>query len=201
MFAISLTSGRPQVDTMPVLKTTNYPFTAGSFKPLLYARAAAVRGEGLFLDLMAFERDPVVSAHADPGEMPLLDSCAAAAFNFFPSSSSAAIVVVSNAVGNAACYVAQPGGAQRLLDFPLQTETYAGEDEQGWYWGVRFMIPAELLRDVYGQSELRAGDTLRGNIFKFQRGGEFAHFGAVAPARSESIFDPASFADFLVTDY
>lgn len=200
MFPISYCKSLPQVDTMPVLKTTNYPFAKGSFKPLLYARAAAVCGEGLFFDLMSFERDPVVSAKSDSGDI-FNDSCAALSFNCFPKTGDVILSVVANAAGLIRCFETAPGKPPHSIECATSAETYAGQDEQGWYWGVRFFLSPSLLGEIFGQSEFSAGNKLRGNIFTFYQPGPNSYFGAIGPAQTQDIFDPGNLADFIIVDY
>jgi len=184
MRQISIFETEPQLDTMPVFKTTNYPWTEDSFRPLAYARAAFVGEEGLLVDLQAFERDPEC-ADADL----INNSCVAISLE---QDSGEVLTVIFNATGRyQACRGGQP------FDLPLDVHCYAGDDEQGWYWGVRFYLPVYCSQEPDAQG----AHMIKGNIYKFKRVGEDAHMGAVAPMRSESIFSEENLDDFLIVDY
>lgn len=187
MFLLSICPKQPDIDTMPVLKTTFYPWTEGSFRPLCYARAAVVEGEGLLFDLQSFERDPALGG----GDI-LDDSCAALTFRFFPINGGALLSAAFNAAGR--CQLYRDG--QPVPGSP-RVHRYAGADEQGWYWGVRALLPFSLL----GGAEMRDGHRMEGNIFKFKRTGGDAHMGAVAPMREPFIFSPDNLADFEAVSY
>lgn len=187
MFLLSICPKQPDIDTMPVIKTTYYPWADGSFRPLCYARAAILEGEGVLFDLQAFERDPALGG----GDI-LDDSCAALTFRFFPERDDAPLTAVFNAAGDCRLYRA---GAP--TDDRLPVHRYAGADEQGWYWGVRAVLPFSLL----GCAGIPDGHKMEGNIFKFKRTGSDAHMGAVAPMRDPFIFSPDNLAAFAAVAY
>ena len=186
MFPISILRGAPNPDAMPVLKTTEYPWTDGSFRPLGHARCAAVDGAGLYFELVFFEREPACAPRVLDG------SCMAASFDFFPGAADRVLTVVAAPDGRLETFL--NGEAHPL---PLQSSVFAGEDEQGWYHGVRFYIPEAVLTSVYGRSKIADGHRMKGNIYKFKRAGSDSHMGAVAPMTEESIFSPRNLSDFI----
>ncbi len=189
MFLISIMDEEPRLDTMPVLKTTEYPWTQDSFRPLCYCRCAVCRGRGVLFDLQAFERDPAVH---ETGEL-LDDSCAAVTFRFFAGG---LLTVAVNAAQDYRVYLdGEP------IECALSVRGYSGVDEQGWYWGARFLLPDELLSRVYGESEIRDGHRMEGNIFKFKRTGSRAYIGAVAPMRDLFIFSEKNLSEFRAVAY
>ncbi|GEM_PF-3082848 len=179
-------------DTMPVIKTTCYPWTDDSFKPLMYCRCG-VLSSGAAFDLMCFEREP--KCDAVTAEQIDDDSCAALCFNFFPERSDKLISATVNASGIMRLEVIDNGRPEQLP--PMPVSTYGGADEQGWYWGVRFEFSLSLLNDVYGVSDLDSGHIMKGNAYKFLRAGKYSHLGAVAPVGKE-LFSPSSLADFTI---
>ncbi len=191
MFLISIIEDEPRLDTMPVFKTTEYPWTADSFRPLCYCRCAVLAGKGILFDLQVFERDPVVR---ESDEL-LDDSCAAVSFRFFPERGGL-LSVALNAMRDYQVYLdGQP------VDCALDVAGYGGVDEQGWYWGVRFVLPDALLQQVYGDTVILDGHMMEGNIYKFKRTGGRAHIGAVAPMQDTFIFSADNLADFRAVAY
>lgn len=189
MFFMSILEGEPRLDTMPVIKTTEYPWTEDSFRPLCYCRCAVLPQRGVLFDLQAFERDPVVHESDDL----LDDSCVGVSFCFFQDRM---ITVVLNAAREYRVYL-----DEKPLDCTLEVEGYAGADEQGWYWGVRFVLPASLLQQVYGEQEIPQNHIMSGNIYKFKRTGNRAHMGAAAPMTDPFIFSRSNLAAFCAVDY
>ena len=194
MPAITVTTAEPSLDTAPVFKTTRYPWAEpdDSFRPLAYARGEFLAGRGMLVDLQAFERSP------KRGGADLLDdSCVAMAFNFFPERSSDVICVIAN---SRASYAVYKNGEP--LSAELALSPYAGEDEQGWYWGVRFIIPASLLESVYGIGEVAPGQTMLGNFYKFLRAGEGAHLAAVCETDGQRLLlESGDLSEFTAVAY
>ena len=195
MFLISAFNQLPPADTMAVFKTTCYPWTNGSFKPLCYAKVAVKKGEGIYFDLTSFEREPYV---ANSGDI-LDDSCVAACFNFFPDNSEKTVCFVSNSTGRVHWFEAE--NDTPVLKRVFEGETFAGEDERGWYWGVRFFVGFSELLSVYKKQELEPLHIVKGNIYKFVRAGEGAHLAAVAEVNEGFIFNSKNLDSFQIVDY
>ncbi|MEA4911872.1 MAG: hypothetical protein VB092_04555 [Oscillospiraceae bacterium] len=186
MFPISLLRGTPNPDVLPVFKTTEYPWTDGSFRPLAHARCAVVDGEGVYFELVGFERNPARSGAVLDG------SCMAVSFQFFETPARLLTVAVAPD-GRSEAYV---DGEPWALALPVSV--FAGEDEQGWYHGVRFLLPSQQLFSLYGRSKMAAGHKMKGNIYKFKRTGGDSHMGAVGPMAENSIFSTRNLCDFCV---
>ncbi|MEG0752064.1 MAG: hypothetical protein RR998_02465 [Oscillospiraceae bacterium] len=192
MLPITITTTAPTLETTPVFKTTCYPWANGSsFRPLCYARCAIVEGQGMLVDLQAFERSP------EFGSADLLDdSCVAVAFDFFPERGRKMLIGVFNAKGQYLLFA-----DESPLDYPLDVASYAGEDEQGWYWGIRVTLPHELLKQVFGSAKISDGHTMLGNFYKFKRTGNTSHLGAVCPANHDFIFSHDNLSPFAAVSY
>ncbi len=186
MFPVAVLNGPPSPDSMPVLKTTEYPWANGSYRPLCHARCAIIADVGVYFELIAFERDPLVCERLPDG------SCTAVSFDFFPETDGGVLTALFGADGRFDCFL---NGAPYALG--LETETFAGEDEQGWYHGVRFYLPNEALFAIYGVSEISPGHKMKGNIYKFKRAGSDSHMGAVGPVSEDSIFSRRNLCDFI----
>lgn len=176
------------LETVPVLKTVYYPWTDDSFRPLAYGRLALFRGQDLLVDLMAFERDPVGGNRSVPD-----NSCVAITLDFGQGS---VVTVALNKNGNYACFL-----NGQAVSPALEVSTYGGDDEQGWYWAVRFLLTEKILKDCFSVPKPEIGHTIKGNIFKFQRTGKAAHFGSIAPMVNDDIFSELNLTEFQFVHY
>ena len=177
------------ISVMPVIKTTEYPASEFGTGPLCYLRLAHVSGLGVVVDLMCFERDPVLT------DDPKAGSYTAAAFNFAPEKGCAPIYLLFGSDGKGGIY-----GEDGILQRQLPASTYAGADEQGWYWGVRFYLSKELLQQRFGIDAIRPGQRFLGAAYKVLEG-EGGHFGAIAPVKELSVFSPENLAEFAAIQY
>ena len=182
----------PDMSSVPAVKTTEYPLSPYGTGPVCQFRFVQVPGKGIITDITAFERDPYLAAGQSD---PLGDSAAAVAFDFYPGTGSAPVYAAFNSAGKGGIY-----SKTGLLITPLGTDTYAGVDEQGWYWGIRFCITEECLTAKYGNCSFAPGDHLRGNAYKFLCG-DNGHLGAIAPMKDTDIFSEDNLTDFSVSAY
>lgn len=191
MFLLCILSDENQLDAMPVIKTTQYSWTKDSYRPLAYGRLAYVPDKGLLVDLQSFERDPVCSDSADI----LAGSCVALSIQC--TNSSPVMTIALDAKGRSAVF--QDGS---IVKTELSADTYAGIDEQGWYWGVRFYIRPPLLPQLLGSCEFLPDQKLKGTIYKFSGSPDGdSHMGAAAPMTDRSIFSPYNLGDITVIRY
>ncbi|MDO4566897.1 MAG: hypothetical protein Q4B42_06150 [Oscillospiraceae bacterium] len=194
MLSICLSADEPALDTLPVFKTTFYPWAGeeDSFRPLAYARAAFVKDRGFLVDLQAFEREP------ERGARELRDdSCLALAFSFFPEKNDDILCLIANREARSELYL----NGELTLERP-KLNTYAGEDEQGWYWGLRFYLDCALLQKLCGSCKIEAGQRLRGNFYKFLRAGSCAHLATVCPVSGGGIIlGEKDLGDFCAAAY
>ncbi len=179
-------------DSLPAIKTVYYPWAIDGFKPYSYARLVYVKEKGLAVDFLAFERDPVVTSNVMDG------SAIAVSFNFNPQFEQKVLVVVLNSKGENEVYLSNKGdqSEKKLLDMVL-CECYAGDDEQGWYFGTRFMIREQLIKEHFNVVVDR-GDVIKGNVYKFQKSGSKRHFGSAAEIGDNFIFTTEGLLDFLL---
>lgn len=188
MYSIRFCDTQPQIDTMPVFKTIYHPLANGTgFRPLAYARCAYVADRGMLVDLQAFDRRPDDCALTPPD-----GSCVGAAFGF----GGGVLSALANAEGDCRVYV---DGVLRP-ELKPQTHAYAGEDETGWYWGVRFYLERAAL-DAVGAGKLAAGREFKADFYKFRRSGDMAHIASTcpAPADVDPVCPASALADFVIT--
>lgn len=187
MFLLCILTDENELDAMPVLKTTHYPWAGDSYRPLAYGRLAYIAGRGLLVDLQSFEHDPDIA----PGNDLFAGSCVTVALA--PDKDHSPLIIALDASDRHAAFL---NGAPVALD--LDVDTYSGEDEQGWYWGVRFYLdPAAA-----GLDTPRAGQSLRGTIYVTHGAAEGdRHMGGAAAMTTPSVFSPDNLGDISVIDY
>ncbi len=192
MEQITFSKQQPQFDSLPVVKTIYYPWAIDAFKPYSYAKFAYVENKGLMVDFLAFERDPFVAPNV------LDSSCVAVSFNFSPSFGEGVLVASINSKGQNEIYFSDNKQHPKLLSETVGCECYAGDDEQGWYWGVRFLIEQGLITNYFNVEKLKQGDIIKGNIYKFQKGEQNRHLGSAAKISDDFIFTTNDLLDFLI---
>ncbi len=179
-------------DSLPAIKTVYYPQAIDGFKPYSYARLVYVKGKGLSVDFLAFERDPVVTPNVMDG------SAVAVSFNFSPQTEQKVLVVVLNSKGQNEVYLSNKSDqVESKLSNTVSCECYAGDDEQGWYFGTRFIIPEQLIKEHF-DVKLNQGDVIKGNVYKFQKSGSNRHFGSAANIGDSFIFTTEGLLEFLL---
>ena len=181
----------PIFDILPVHKTR---FFYGGRKQLLYARTAFVRDDGFYFDLQKFERDPVLSA---PGSFSDTDSAVAVSFDFSKTGTGPVFTALLNRAGSHAVYIDSKEQSGYRFE---EVYAYRGEDEQGWYWGVRILISLCMLSSVYPPTAFSPGDVVRGNAYAVMKEGPDAHFSAVSPFSEPSVFHIDNLHDFQINN-
>lgn len=155
----------------PLYTSCEYAGPVSSYMPLMTARFAFVKDAGAVIEISSFEEHPVEDPEGDLFRGNILS----AAFCFFPGSSATVLRIVCGSSGR--CVLYENGDAVSEETLPV----FRGEDERGFYWGVRYTFPSGLLRRIYGRDLPGRGETVKGNVFKCLLEGTGKHFGAVAP--------------------
>lgn len=168
----------PNPDSMPAVFTTHYMSGAGSINILSQLRIAYIPGTGLWLDMTKFEREPFFDGSVGNS------SCAA-----FSIEGSRILTAAALAEGNIQLFT--DGTVSGELK-PLSR--YKGEDEQGWYFGVRFIIGEDILSSAGLQVPFTPDAGPDAGFFSFQKTGERSHFGSSEPVFSMSPFDRSNLA-------
>ena len=161
----------PVTDILPVHKPR---FFGTELKQLFYARTAYISDTGFFFDLVKFERDPII---LNPEHLSEDDSIVALSFNFTDDPKGHTLSVKLNASGRYSTYIDGNKAEETLSD----VFTYKGSDEQGWYWGVRFIVSNTLIYKIYGDLSINPGSFIRGNIYASLNNGKNAHFSSIMP--------------------
>ena len=173
MINIIYSGSAPDPDSMPAAFTTFYKTDPNHINVLSQIRASFLSEQGLWLDFTDFQREPYYDETVENS------SCCA-----FSISGRDLITVIALSHGNIRLYK----NSKYLSDIvPLQR--YSGEDEQGWYNGVRFIIGNDILKNADIIISDSPGNSILSAFFTFQNSGKMARFGSTSPIFSESPFD------------
>ena len=161
-------------DALPALKVRHYTKEGSAANIYSYARFYLLNGQ-LALNLYAFEKEPPAT------------SCIGFAIHGETS-------LLIEARPQECFFYTLDGTAKTSIATEAQPSFFAGQDEQGWYWGVSLVLPSSLL-------SLCGGSFLPGNSFpvavlKYASQGN--DFGCSAPIKNPSFM--LDFNNFSLCD-
>ena len=192
-FKISVTSGHPNYETLPAAKIISYPLAKEDYRPFAQARFL-VGAEGLYLQMIAFE--VTVS--------PRSRLCA----SFSPEELTSVegqrwITLTAGESGLDSFTAWQDGKLLWQEQEAVSVTPIHGEDLQGIYWGFQALIPYETMLRLWPEFQFRAGEMIRGNVFKTCDDPQREHYGSFFPAdfSAENIYGPENFGDFILVNY
>ena len=187
-FKISVTAGHPNFETLPAAKVTSYPLAKEDYRPFAQARFL-MGSEGLYLQLIAFE--VIVSEKSRIRA------------SFMPKNEAAWITLTVGEKGIDSFTAWENGEILWQDNDAVSVTPIHGEDLQGIYWGVQALIPYETMLRLWPDSSFRAGETIKGNIFKTCDDPKWEHYGSFFPAdfTLEQPLTPANFGEFLLVNY
>ena len=188
MLFVSYHERYPIIETLPVIKGVCF---GEQMKLLCYAKTAYIKDVGFLFDLQKFERDPIVK---DIDIINEHDSIAAISFNFAGKDSSPTVTINLNAAGCNTVY-ADAVELPSLLD----VTAYKGNDEQGWYWGVRFIISNEMLNSIYGDISFAPGMHINGSIYAYLLDHAREHFVSFAPFCNQHVSSFLNHSEFIIS--
>lgn len=112
-------------DALPALKVRYYKEAEGTPNIYSYARFFLLKGQ-LALSLYSFEKQPAST------------SCIAFAIQGPPH-------LLVEARPEECCFYKIENETKTSLPLEVQPSFFAGQDEQGWYWGTNMVLPASFL--------------------------------------------------------
>ena len=163
-------------DKVPAAEISNVCW--GYDQPDVKAQAQACYDEKyLYVKLSAKEKD-IRAEENGPLGMPCQDSCLEFFVNFAPEKKAEYLNLETNPLGTLHCKFG-PGRAGRkpLAECGCETRPQTRVLDMRDGWGVEFFIPLETVRALYGKSEFRKGDVLRGNFYKCGDDTAHPHYG------------------------
>lgn len=174
----------PRFDVLPTYKITWYPLEKRDYKPFAQAQVCRTPG-ALELRLWAFEAKPRPSSMVEA---------------VFAAAGGGLLRITAWADGRQSVLFESHGKENRALSADFRP--LAGEDFQGEYWGVHFIIPRGGAEDVLGLS-LEPGAVVRGNFYKRSDDPEKRHRGSCWPADFYHglEYEPPSLVPFTVARY
>ena len=181
---ITFCEGEPLFEILPAFKAGYY---SGEYKPYFQARAAVSRELGICLDLTSFIRTPSVGSCCLTK-----DDCVAFALEVCPKKGGM-LTGVFNAEGKS-CFTGIGGVVAYGISEEISARVYSGDDEQGWYFGVRCIISPETITKACGCFP-RYGDIIRANFYTLKTDG---YFGSVLPIRETSVESRANTGEFVI---
>ncbi|MDL2293652.1 hypothetical protein LJC60_03375 [Ruminococcaceae bacterium OttesenSCG-928-D13] len=193
VFPVTISDIPLELDTLPALKT-RYFCHDGSLPARDTARIYTmarlyVQNGVLQLGLSAFERDPAPDS----------------SISFALGGEGQQFALVTLTPEDATLEVLEKtpppalfGGREAVLETPLEAGRFAGQDEQGWYWGAQMALPKTVLAGC--GCPLSPGARFGGALFKYRFG--LPAFGASCRMEDNARpLDFASFGTFEATDY
>ena len=185
--AITFCKQYPIIDVLPVMKGMYFNEHT---KLLYYVKAAYIEGIGFLFDLTKFEQTPAVEFNEILSSS---DSTTGISFNFTGRLEDPTLTVILNAKGSNVVYA-----DGEKLDSLSNVNAYKGNDEQGWYWGVRFILSTSLLENVYGEVTFKVGDHIKGNVYAKLPGNDLDHFVSITPFLYEDMLSKENHNTFTL---
>ena len=151
--------------------TWNYPYA-----PKMEAQMTYIRDKGIVVRLTCFEKDPF-TRYTLPHDPVYTDSCMECFFNLCPEKSKDYINLETNSNGAFILSYGPGRGDVRTHIFPtlgLKPEINVTKTDECWI--VDAVIGNEILHAVYGEFELKSGDSFTGNFYKCGQDGDNPHF-------------------------
>lgn len=199
-FPVSIQSTPVVWDTLPVAKLIQYPFAKGSYRPFSQARICYVPSEGIYIRMWSFEVE-YRCEELDPRGL-LEDSCMTICL--CAGENQDFLQVTVNAKATSIIRKLKKETIIKEYDATALDHLHAfqGEDLQGQYWGVEFLLTNEFLRTEFGFPDLGVGTSFQGNFYCTRLDGIKEHFGCLYPVHSvKPVFLPESFGEFQIVDY
>lgn len=146
------------------------------YAPRVTAAAVYVKNKGFAVHMTCAEQKPRVTFFT--ADSPVWeDSCMEFFANFAPEKSGAYINMEANAAGTLCCGFGN-GRKQRVrvATMPVACPT-AEAVVSAESWSCEFFIPLETIAFMFGKSEFKKGDIIRGNFYKCGDKTEAEHYG------------------------
>ena len=161
-------------DRLPIYKIVKYLFKQGSFKPFAQARICYILNRGFKVRLWSFEVNPPCEVFQNGSLDILNDSVLSIICNFDPKQADNIIIITCNRNGK---YLIRKD--DKIEDHELNISCFAGEDLQGIYWGIEFLIAENFLKSILNNFELnfKKGSNIKLNFLKSCNKKDYYHCG------------------------
>ncbi|HIV87598.1 MAG TPA: hypothetical protein H9896_05775 [Candidatus Pygmaiobacter gallistercoris] len=183
-FPVSYSKTPLVLDAVSALKITHFYGHSALDEVYSYLRIFVQDG-ALVFSLTSFEQHPPENSRVG------------AAFSFDPEGRRQLFVSANHDLSLCA-EIRTDGTAAQPITFDTPPALFGGSDEQGFYWGCRFLLGPALIKQLGGK--LLPGSVFLGNAYKFADG-ERA-YGAAFPAPPSAVVgDRNGFGEFVVVPY
>lgn len=186
-FPVSIIDGEPAWDSLPAAKITEYPLEKGTYKPYAMAKICMSQRH-LYIRMFSFEVSPekesklCASISAEKGK-----------YLFFSTTRE----------GNFELYFCDENtGEEKNITDKANIRISTGEDEQGIYWCVDYVMYIPELMICFPSFHIENGFMMKGNFYKISSG-KRSHTGFwVAPDeyKGEKI-NGLGFSDLRLCDF
>ena len=190
-YRVSSLAGKPNFDSVPVAKITDYPLEQRDYKP--FAQAILCLGDGnLYLRMWAFEVSP-------PDGSSLC--CVMYPYPTKPELAFSVEITHGSDSAKVSLFLIE-GGERKNLDIPVQVSAHNGEDLQGVYWGATVSLPIAALEKSGGKTAFKSGNSFPGNFYKLCAAPNWKHMGSHFPAIFPGgAYTQGSMGEFIVVSY
>ena len=167
-------------ERLPVMKIIEYPIEQREYKPFAQSQICYKINSGIVVKMWAFEVDPLSKTKVNNDEKIFNDSILSLVIsnedkNRRPRKS---IIISINKLG-AYFFQYSEDNIYKKINDDLKVETFGGEDLQGIYWGVYFLVTNEILDKYLGVKQVEGDNKLYINFIKSCNESNHRHCGGV----------------------
>ena len=136
-------------ETLPVLKITNYTNSDNPYKPFTQIKWFIDENENLTGQVISFEENPISEGKNEDVSIKK-DECIVISFSF---DNKHIFNVYANSLGNKYEEYLELGDNQKTENIqPVENVSsitkFKGGDQQGFYWGIKFCINKETVKEI-----------------------------------------------------
>lgn len=186
-YRVRIVDDAAALDTAEKLYVNQFRVGAPEYRPNTTAQLVFLRDRGLLCRMETDEKDLRAEVTEFDGDT-YQDSCMEFFINFAPEKGTGYINLEGNPIGTLHCKF----GSDRYVRRPLtefgctvRPTTQAEQRDDGW--SIRYFIPMELIRVMFGKESLQSGDVLHANFYKCGDLTAHPHYGMWNPVELEKL--------------
>ncbi|MEG0691491.1 MAG: carbohydrate-binding family 9-like protein [Oscillospiraceae bacterium] len=199
MYTIKTITDMEQLEQGNVAEISIYNWNC-QYQPPAYAQMCYIKDKGFGIKLSCKESNPL-ARYTEPNCMVCEDSCLEAFVNFKPEVKDKGYInFEANVNGSLLCEFGEVSeNRKRLISMGLnhpEIQVLQNENE----WGYILFVSLDLIEKVYGNSEFKSGEKLRGNFFKCGDKTQNPHYGSFTKIdwACPSFHRPQFFSDMII---
>ncbi len=197
-YEMKIVSDREEIELAPKFNLT-FRWTEKP-GPETEGQAVFVENKGFLVQMKTYEKNPI-SLHNEPDGAVHLDSCMEFFANFNPQHDDRYINFEANSNGNLHCKIGNSRKDRKvirnLVDIMPETKTDVHES----FWTLELFIPLQIVSGLYGKSEFKSGDVIKGNFYRCGDALPDPHFGMWNPVETPKpdFHRPEYFGEIVLT--